>query len=191
MASKKKKTAKAAKKKTTARKKAPAKKKAVAKAKARPKAPAAAASSGTGKATPYLCCKGGVAALEFYKKAFGGVETLRIVGKDGSLGHGEVEIEGAAIMLSDEAPDLGVFSPHTLGGSPVSIHLYVKSCDATAKRAVAAGATVLDPVSDRPYGDRSGSLRDPFGHRWMISTKREEVSKEEMEKRFGGAYLVT
>ena len=179
-----------ARKKTTARKKAPAKKKAIAKARPKPK-PAAATSAGTGKVTPYLCCKGGVAALEFYKKAFGGVETLRIVGKDGSLGHGEVEIEGAAIMVSDEAPDLGVFSPHTLGGSPVSIHLYVKSCDATTKRAVAAGATVLDPVSDRPYGDRSGSLRDPFGHRWMISTKREEVSKEEMEKRFGGAYLVT
>ncbi|HTO53246.1 MAG TPA: VOC family protein [Myxococcota bacterium] len=182
----KKKAAKA-KKKTTRRAPKPAKKKA---ARAKPRAKATAA-AGAAKATPYLCVKGGVAALDFYEKAFGAVEKMRIVGKDGSLGHADIEIEGAGIMLSDEYPDGGVFSPHTLGGTPVTVHLYVANVDAFARRAVAAGAIVLRAVEDQPYGDRAGTLRDPFGHRWMVSSKKEDVSKQEMERRFGGAYLVS
>jgi PhnB protein len=172
-------------KKTTARravKRAPTAKKRVAAA-----APAAAAAV----ATPYLCCKGGPAALDFYRKAFGAEERMRITGKDGSIGHADIAIEGALVMLSDEWPEGGVFSPQTLGGSPVTVHLYVRDVDAFTARAVEAGATLLRPVADQPYGDRSASLRDPFGHRWMVATKQEEVSKQEMERRFGGAYLVT
>jgi PhnB protein len=185
---------KAAKKKTTQR--AVAKKKST--RRAAPKRavkriakPKAAAAVSAGKATPYICVKGGAAALDFYGRAFGAIETMRITGKDGSIGHAAIEIEGAEIMISDEWPEGGVFSPQTLGGSPVSIHLYVVDVDELAERALAAGATELRAVADQPYGDRSGTFRDPFGHRWMISSKREDVSKEEMERRFGGAYLVT
>ena len=140
---------------------------------------------------PYLCCKGAAAALDFYARAFGAVETLRIAAKDGSIGHAGIAIEGAELMLSDEWPDGGVFSPHTLGGSPVTVHLLVKNVDALVSRAEKAGATVVRPPQDQPYGDRSATLRDPYGHRWMIATRQEDVSKEEMERRFGGAYLVT
>jgi PhnB protein len=191
MASKKKR----AKAKSTARK--PAKKTArrapkraaKAKAKARPRPATAAAAAA--KVTPYLCVKGGLAALDFYKTAFGAIEVLRIVDKEGRLGHGDLEIEGASIMISDEWPEGGVFSPQTLGGSPVSVHLYVADVDELTRRALAAGATEVRPVADQPYGDRSGTIRDPFGHRWMLSTKQEDVSKEEMERRFGGAFLVS
>jgi PhnB protein len=142
-------------------------------------------------ATPYICCKGAAAALDFYKKAFGAEETMRISGTDGSVGHAEICIEGASIMLSDEAPDLAVFSPHTIGGSPVAMYLYVPDVDEFVLRAIDGGASVLDPVSDRPYGDRAGTLRDPFGHRWFVATKQEAVSKSELQKRFGREYKVT
>jgi PhnB protein len=155
------------------------------------RAAAPAAAAGAGKVTPYLCVKGGAAALDFYKKAFGAIELMRIAGKDGSIGHADIEIEGAQIFVSDEWPEGGVFSPQTLGGSPVSIHLYVRDVDDFAARALKAGASEVRAVADQPYGDRSGTLRDPFGHRWMVASKKEEVSKEEMERRFGGAYLVT
>lgn len=180
----KKKAAKRAPAKKAARRGAPRKPARNAKRKAAAAAPA-------NKATPYLCVKGGAAALDFYRNAFAAVETMRLAGKDGSIGHAQVEIEGAAIMISDEWPEGGVFSPHTLGGSPVSIHLYVRDVDDFVRRALARGATELRAVADQPYGDRSGTIRDPFGHRWMVSTKKEDVSKEEMERRFGGAYLVT
>ena len=183
---KKKAARKSAGKKKAAARKAPAKKKG-----AKPARRAAAAASVAASATPYLCCKGAVAALDFYRKAFGADERMRIAGKDGSIAHADIAIEAASIMLSDESPEMGVFSPQTLGGSAVTIHLYVRDVDAFTERAVAAGAALLRPVADQPYGDRSGSLRDPFGHRWMIATRKEEVSKEEMERRFGGAFLVT
>ncbi|MFI5315962.1 MAG: VOC family protein [Myxococcota bacterium] len=152
---------------------------------------APAAVSAAASATPYLCCKGASAALDFYRKAFGAQERMRVAGKDGSIGHADIAIEGASIMLSDEWPEGGVFSPQTLGGSAVTIHLYVRDVDAFTDRAVSAGASLLRPVADMPYGDRSASLRDPFGHRWNFATKKEEVSKQEMERRFGGAFLVT
>ena len=164
--------------------------KAKAVAKAVPKAARAAAPVEDG-ITPYLCCKGAAAALDFYGKAFGAVETLRIQGKDGSIGHAGITIEGAPVMVSDEWPDGGVFSPQTLGGSPVTVHMYVKNVDAFVARAQKAGATVVRGPNDEPYGDRAATLRDPFGHRWMVATKKEDVSKQEMEVRFGGAYLVT
>ncbi len=184
---------KSAKKKTT--KRAPAKKSARRSAPKRKAAPPAkpkiAATSPSSGVTPYLCVKGGAAALDFYAQGFGAIETMRITGKDGSIGHAQIQIEGSEIMVSDEWAEGGVFSPHTLGGSPVSIHLYVRDVDGFVRRALAAGATELRAVADQPYGDRSGTIRDPYGHRWMVSTKKEDVSKEEMERRFGGAYLVT
>jgi PhnB protein len=183
------KKAKAAKKKTTARR---ATRRAAPKAKRGAAPPArAAAKTGTGAITAYLCCKGAAAALDFYRDAFGAIETMRLAGPDGSIGHAQVEIEGAPLMLSDEWPDGGVFSPQTLGGSAVTVHLRVRDVDAFAKRAVAAGATLARPVQDEPYGDRAGTLRDPFGHRWMVATRLREVSKAEMERNFGGAYKVT
>ena len=176
-----------------AAKKAP-RKQAPARRAAKPKKRAAAADvprAAASAATPYLCVKGGAAALDFYKKAFGALETMRITGKDGSIGHADIRIEGAQLMLSDEWPEGGVFSPHTLGGSPVTVHLYVMDVDAFAARAAAAGAIIVREVQNQPYGDRAGTLRDPFGHRWMVASRKEELSKEEMERRFGGAYLVT
>ena len=175
-------------------KRAPPKRVAKAVAKAKPaaaKAVAKAVAPVEDGITPYLCCKGAAAALDFYAVAFGAVETLRIQGKDGSIGHAGITIEGAPLMVSDEWPDGGVFSPQTLGGSPVTVHMYVKNVDALVSRAEKAGATVVRAPNDEPYGDRAATLRDPFGHRWMVATKKEDVSKEEMEVRFGGAYLVT
>ncbi|HTO70970.1 MAG TPA: VOC family protein [Myxococcota bacterium] len=187
----KKTTRKNAAKKTTAKKHAPAKKAAKRPAaKPKPRA-AAAAPAASATITAYLCCKGAVGALDFYKQAFGALETMRVQGPDGSIGHAQITIEGAPLMLSDEWPDGGVFSPQTLGGSAVTVHLRVRDVDAFAKRAVAAGATLARAIQDEPYGDRAGTLRDPFGHRWMVATTKREVSKEEMERNFGGAYKVT
>jgi len=190
MAKKKKSAKKAVKAKKKVAKRAAPRRAAKAVAKAKPAAARAAAPVEDG-ITPYLCCKGAAAALDFYAKAFGAVETLRIQGKDGSIGHAGITIEGAPLMVSDEWPDGGVFSPQTLGGSPVTVHMYVKNVDALVARAQKAGATVVRGPNDEPYGDRAATLRDPFGHRWMVATKKEDVSKQEMEARFGGAYLVT
>jgi PhnB protein len=152
--------------------------------------PAAAAAPTRTVVIPYICVKGGAAALDFYKKGFGAKETMRMTGLDGTLAHGEFTVHGAPVMLSDESPDLGVFAPGQ-SGSSVSIHLYVPDVDAFVAKATAAGASVLRPVDDMPYGDRTGTLRDPFGHRWMVATHKEDVSKAEMEKRFGGGFKVT
>jgi len=141
-------------------------------------------------ATPYLCIKGAAEAIEFYKKAFGATETLRLAAPDGKVGHAEIKIGRAAIMLADEYPEMGVLSPKTLGGSPVTIHLYVQDVDALARQAEAAGIKVLRPVADQFYGDRGGKFEDPFGHAWFLSTHKEDVSPEEMHRRaaamFGG-----
>jgi PhnB protein len=136
------------------------------------------------RATPYLCCKDAARAIEFYKKAFGAVETMRLAEPSGRIGHAEIKIGDAPIMLSDEYPEMDVRSPLSFGGSPVMIHLYVADVDALAKQAVAAGATLVRPLEDQFYGDRSGTLADPFGHRWMIATHKEDVSPEEMGKRY-------
>ena len=133
---------------------------------------------------PYLAVKDAAAALEFYKRAFGARETIRLTGPGNRIGHAELEIAGAPIMLSDEFPDYGSLSPQTIGGSPVKIHLYVDDVDAVARQAVAAGATVVRPVEDQFYGDRSGHLADPFGYTWIVSTRKEIVSNQEVQRRF-------
>lgn len=147
-------------------------------------AKAKAIPAGFEHATPYLCCKGAAKAIDFYKEAFGAVETMRLAEPAGRIGHAELRIGNAAIMLADEYPDMGVVSPATLGGSPVSIHLYVDDVDAVFEQAVAAGAKATRPPADQFYGDRSASLEDPFGHKWMVATHIEDVSPEDMQKRY-------
>lgn len=134
-------------------------------------------------ATPYLTIKGAVAALDFYKRAFGATEVMRMTSPDGKVGHAEIRIGDSAIMLSDEFPEMDARSPQLIGGTPVMIHLYVEDADALVKRAVDAGAQLLRPVEDQFYGDRAGKLADPFGHIWWIATHVEDVPPQEIEKR--------
>ena len=133
--------------------------------------------------TPYLTVKDASRAIEFYKQVFGATEVLRIDGPDGKVGHAEIKIGDSIIMLADENPEWGNRSPQSLGGSPVGLMLYFKDVDATIALAVAAGAQVTKPVQDQFYGDRSGTVTDPFGHIWTISTHTEDVSPEEMLRR--------
>jgi PhnB protein len=133
--------------------------------------------------TPYLIVKGADRAIDFYKNVFGASERMRMDGPNGTVGHAEIEIDGSAIMLADEFPDMGYRSPQSIGGTAVSLHLYVKDVDACFNRAVAAGAKALRPVQDQFYGDRSGTVEDPFGHFWTISTHKEDLSPEELRKR--------
>ena len=134
-------------------------------------------------ATPYLIIEGAADAIEFYKQAFGAVELFRMPGPDGKIGHAEIKIGDSPIMLADAYPDMGYKGPKSLGGSPVSLMIYVEDVDTVFKRAVDAGATVKEVVSDKFYGDRMGTLIDPFGHVWHVSTHKEDVSVAEMEKR--------
>ena len=137
----------------------------------------------------YLTVNGGVQAMEFYKKAFGAKERGRLLMPDGKLGHGEIQIGDSRIMLSDEAPDFGNHSPRALGGSPVGISIYVRNVDAFFEKAVKAGARVERPVADQFYGDRMGTLVDPFGHKWSVMTHKEDVSFREMQKRMEKMFL--
>jgi PhnB protein len=134
-------------------------------------------------ATPYLIIKGAAKALDFYKKGFGATEIMRIPASGGTVGHAEIKIGDAIIMLADEFQGLNHRSPQALGGTPVSIMVYVPDVDTFVKRAVAAGAKVLTPVENKFYGDRAGSLEDPFGHQWHFSTHVEDVPPDEMAKR--------
>jgi len=133
--------------------------------------------------TPYLIIKGAADALEFYKKAFGAKEVVRMCGPDGKVMHAEIKIGNSMIMLGEENPERGARSPKTLGGSPVGILLYVENVDALAQQAIAAGAKVVQPVQDQFYGDRAGTVEDPFGHVWTISTHKEDVPPDEMKRR--------
>jgi PhnB protein len=133
--------------------------------------------------TPYLIIKGAASAIEFYKKAFGATELFRMAGPDGKVGHAEIKIGDSVIMLADEHPDMGHRSPQSLGGTPVSILLYVENVDARFAQATAAGGKVMRPLQDQFYGDRSGTLTDPYGHVWTIATHKEDVPPDEMEKR--------
>src|SRR5258705_2806715 len=137
--------------------------------------------------TPYLIIDGAGEAIEVYKQAFGAKELFRFAGPDGSVGHAEIEIGDSPIMLADAYPAMGYNGPKSLGGSPVSLMIYVENVDTVFDQAVQAGATVKEAVIDKFYGDRSGSLIDPFGHVWHVSTHKEDVSMEEMEKRGKGA----
>jgi PhnB protein len=133
--------------------------------------------------TPYLIVGDAAGALAFYKKAFGTEELMRIAAPNGKIGHAEIRIGDSVIMLADEHPDMNARGPHAFGGSPVSIHLYVEDVDAVAGQAIAAGATVIRPVQDQFYGDRSGSFTDPFGHSWHVATHKEDLTREELDKR--------
>ena len=133
--------------------------------------------------TPYLIVAGADKAIEFYKKAFGATETTRLTTPDGKVMHAEIKIGDSQIMLTDESPDCGSLGPLTVGGTPVSIVLYVEDVDSVVSRAVTAGAEVLMPVADMFWGDRFGTVVDPFGHKWSIATHIEDVSPEEIETR--------
>ena len=133
--------------------------------------------------TPYLVIKGAAKAMEFYAKAFGAVEMVRMPGPGDHVMHAEMKIGNSMLMLADESPERGHLSPATLGGTSSSVMLYTDDVDATFKRAVEAGATVEMPPADMFWGDRMGNLKDPFGHNWAIATHKEDVSPEEMEKR--------
>jgi PhnB protein len=136
---------------------------------------------GYASVTPYLIVRGAANAIDFYKRAFGAVELFRFDGPDGTLGHAEIRIGNSPIMLADGMSDYP--DPLTLGGTGVSFMLYVPDVDAAFERAIAAGATVKRPVADQFYGDRTGTLADPFGHVWSIGTHVEDVSPEEMDRR--------
>ena len=138
-------------------------------------------------ATPYLIVKDAAHAIEFYKKAFGATELMRMPGTGGKIGHAEIKIGDSPIMLADEVPGMGFRSPESLGGSPISILLYVEDVDVVFSEALAAGAKVQRPVADQFYGDRTGGVTDPFGHVWYIATHKEDVSPEEMKKRAAAA----
>lgn len=133
--------------------------------------------------TPYLVVGGAARALDFYKKAFGATETMRMAAPGGKIGHAEITVGDSPIMLSDEWPDHGHRGPKTLGGSPVSLMVYLEDVDAAYARAVGAGATPTRPVADQFYGDRSGAVTDPFGHVWHLSTHIEDVPPDEMARR--------
>ncbi len=133
--------------------------------------------------TPYLSIDGAAEAIEFYKKAFGAKELYRMPAPDGRIGHAEIQIGDSRIMLADENPEMGGRSPKSLGGSPVGLMVYVEDVDHQFQQAMAAGAQVTRPPKDQFYGDRSGTLEDPFGHKWTLGTHIKDMAPNEMEKR--------
>ena len=139
------------------------------------------------RVTPYLIVDGAAAAIDFYSSVFGATERMRMDGPEGRVGHAELEIGDSVIMLADEHPEMNASGPRSTGGTPVSLHLYVEDVDSVFERAVEAGAKPLRPVEDQFYGDRLGSLEDPFGHHWSVATHVEDVSPEEMSKRMAEA----
>jgi PhnB protein len=136
---------------------------------------------------PYLIVDGAAAAIDFYKAVFGATERVRMSGPDGRIGHAELQIGGSVIMLADENPEMGIKGPKAIGGTPVTLHVYVEDSDAAFERALNAGATSLRPIEDQFYGDRSGQFEDQFGHRWNVATHVEDVPPDEMEKRAAAA----
>jgi len=132
--------------------------------------------------TPYLICRNAESAIDFYKRAFGADEILRI-GKPGMVGHAEMKLGNAIFMLADEFPAMGALSPESMGGSPVSLYIYVEDVDGFTEKAVAEGLKVLKPVADQFYGDRSGHFEDPFGHKWGFATHVEDLTPAELDER--------
>jgi PhnB protein len=137
------------------------------------------------RVTPYLIIKGAAEALDFYKTVFGAVELFRMPGPDGRIGHAEIKIGDSPVMMADEYPEMGYRNPKALGGTPVGLMIYVPNVDEMFTKAVAAGAKVLKPIQDQFYGDRSGTIEDPFGHQWTISTHIKDVTPEEIQKHCG------
>lgn len=138
--------------------------------------------------TPYLIIKGAAEAMEYYKKAFGAVELFRMGAPEGKIGHAEMKIGDSPFMLADEHPELGFVGPQTLGGAPVSLLIYVEDVDTIYQQAIAAGGKEMKALQNQFYGDRSGTLTDPYGHVWTVATHVEDVSPDEMEKRAQAAH---
>jgi len=139
--------------------------------------------SGYHEVTPYLCIRGAARGIDFYKKAFGAKEVMRMPGPEGTLGHAEISIGGSRLMLSDEHPQMDFLGPESRGGTTVHLHVYVKNADATVRKAVAAGAKLVREVADQFYGDRLGSVQDPFGHVWHFATHVRDVPMKEMKRK--------
>jgi PhnB protein len=138
---------------------------------------------GYNSVTPYLIVENCAAAIDFYKKGFGATELFRIPAPDNKIGHAEIKIGNSVVMLADEHPEIGARSPRSVGGTPVSILVYVEDVDAVAKRLQSAGAKLLRPVENQFYGDRAGSFEDPFGHLWHVHTHVEDVPPDELQRR--------
>jgi len=139
--------------------------------------------SGYASVTPYLIVRDAARALDFYKKAFGATELMRFPAPDGRIGHAEIKIGEGVVMLADESPEMGHKSPQTMGGTPVSLMFYVPDVESRFAKALAAGGVVKNPLKDQFYGDRSGTITDPFGHVWTIATHTEDVTPQEMQRR--------
>lgn len=133
--------------------------------------------------TPYLIVDGAAAAIEFYERVFGARARMRIAGPGGKVGHAELDVGDSCIMLADEFPEIGARGPKSVGGAPVNLYLYVEDVDAVVGKAIAAGAREVRAVEDQFYGDRMGTIEDPFGHVWHISTHVEDVPPDELERR--------
>jgi PhnB protein len=138
---------------------------------------------GYNSVTPCLVVSDGVSAIEFYKNAFGAKEVMRMERPGGKIGRAELRIGDARIMLSDACPEMDARSPESYGGSPVDIHLYIKNVDEVVARAISAGASLLRPIANMYYGDRTGLVADPYGHKWFVSTHIEDVSPAQIKKR--------
>lgn len=138
--------------------------------------------------TPYLVVRDAPAAIDFYSRAFGAKELLRLVEPGGKVGHAELDIDGAPFYLADEYPDFGFVGPATTGNTTVSLHLNVPDVDAVVAKAVAEGATILRPIKNEFYGDRAATIQDPFGHRWQVTMTVERISLDEMKRRFGALF---
>lgn len=140
------------------------------------------------RVTPYLHVDGASAAIDFYMHVLGATERMRMPGDTPDrIGHAELHLGNSVIMLADEFPDMGVLGPKSIGGSPVTIHVYVEDVDATFDKAVQAGARALQEPTDQFYGDRSGQFEDPFGHRWNVTSHVEDVAPDEMQRRMAEA----
>lgn len=133
---------------------------------------------------PYLRLRDAPRAIDFYAKAFGATEKFRLSEPSGRIGHAELALGPAMLMLSDEYPEFGIYGPDSIGGTSFTIHLHVDDADAAIRRAVDAGATLVRPPADQFYGERSGTIRDPFGHEWSIGHEIEKVTPEEMQRRY-------
>lgn len=134
--------------------------------------------------TPYLVVKNASAAIDWYEKAFGAQEHLRLNGPKGNVGHAEIRIGDSYVMLADEHPDFGILAPEHFGGSPTHFLIYVENVDQVFERSLVAGATSVRPLQDQFYGDRTGTIKDPFGHQWTIATHIEDVTQEEVQRRY-------
>jgi PhnB protein len=135
------------------------------------------------RVTPYLVVEGAAEAIDFYTRVFGAKEQMRMPAPGGKIGHAEIKIGDSVVMLADAVPEMGHKSPRALGGSPISLLLYVEDADATVKKATENGGKVVRPVENQFYGDRMGGIEDPFGHQWYVATHVEDVSPEEMKRR--------